>query len=147
MASQEGTNQDQMVDAGIDLREATSTAADALSNDSRIADFYELFLHLNMQGYLQGPDLVTVFAPQSVDGLAGLSDDDLGPILRKHLVSGAFTLDELRTSGTAKNLEKEPLRIERRAEDVLVNGVRVIRPDIPCTNGVVHTIERALFVS
>src|SRR5437763_7363458 len=114
MASQEGTNQDQMVDAGIDLREATGSAADALSNDSKMADFYELFLHLNMQGYLQGPDLVTVFAPQSADGLTGLSDDDLGATLRKHLVGGAFTLDELRTSGTAKSLEREPLRIELR---------------------------------
>jgi hypothetical protein len=92
MASQEGTNQDQMVDAGIDLREATTSAGQFLSQDPELAQFFELFRRLNMQGLLNGPDLVTVFAPQSVEGLMGKNDDDLDSALRGHPLGRAVTI-------------------------------------------------------
>jgi uncharacterized surface protein with fasciclin (FAS1) repeats len=144
MASQEGTNPDQMVDAGIDLREATTSAEQFLSQDPQLAQFLELFRKLHTEGLLNGPDLVTVFAPQSVEELMGKSDDELDSALRSHLLGRAVTLDELRTTTAVKTLENTELRIERRGKDTFVNGVRIIRPDVPCTNGVVHVVEHAV---
>lgn len=144
MASQEGINQDQMVDAGIDLREATTSAEQFLSEEPQLAQFLELFRKLNMNGLLNGPDLVTVFAPQSVEGLIAKNDDELDSALRGHLLGRSVTLDELRTTTAVQTLEDTELRIERQDNDTLVNGVRIVRPDVPCTNGVVHVVERAL---
>src|SRR5437660_1371532 len=98
MASQEGTNQDQMIDAGIDLREATTSAEQFLSEDPQLAQFLDLFRRLGTQSLLNGPDLVTVFAPQSLERLMGKNDDDLDSALRNHLLGRAVTLDELRTT-------------------------------------------------
>src|SRR5947209_10177768 len=123
MASQEGTNQDQMVDAGIDLREATTSAEQFLSQDPQLAQFLELFRKLNMEGLLNGPDLVTVFAPQSAEELMGRNDDELDSALRSHLLGRAVTLDELRTTEAVQTLEDSELRIERQGNDTLVNGV------------------------
>lgn len=142
MASQEGTNQDQMIDAGVDLREATTSAEEFLSQDPQLAQFLELFRKLNMDGLLNGPDLVTVFAPQSVEGLMGKNDDDLDSALRSYLLGRAVTLDELRTTTAVQTLEGTEIRVEHPGNDTLVNGIRIVRPDVPCTNGVVHVIER-----
>jgi hypothetical protein len=36
------------------------------------------------------------------------------------------------------------LTVARNGQETTVNGVRIMRPDIPCTNGVVHVVERPL---
>ncbi len=74
----------------------------------------------------------------------GKNDDDLDAALRSHLLGRAVTLDELRTTDAVVTLEHTELRVERQGNETLVNGVRLVRPDVPCTNGVVHVIERPL---
>ena len=146
MASQEGTNQDQMVDAGIDLRSATKSIWETLSEDPQMAGFLEMFRKLGIDAYLRGPDNSTVFAPQglSADALAGREDEELESVLRSHILGRAVTLDELRTTTGVETIEKTSLTVERNGQETTVNGVRIVRPDIPCTNGVVHVVERPL---
>jgi uncharacterized surface protein with fasciclin (FAS1) repeats len=144
MADQEGINQNQMVDAGIDLRGATTNICDTLARDPKLTGILELFRKVNMDAMLDGPDLVTLFAPQSTDTLAGQDGDELMSALRGHMLGRAVTLDELRTTSGVITLARSTLKIERDGTGARVNGVRIVRPDVPCTNGVLHVIERAL---
>ena len=106
MADQEGINQDQMVDAGIDMRLATRYIDETLASDPDTQPFLELFKRAGMRGYLHGPDLVTLFVPRagSWNGVEGKSEDQLSDFLRGHLLGRAVTEDELRTSQSLQTL-------------------------------------------
>ncbi|NPV50780.1 MAG: fasciclin domain-containing protein [Candidatus Methanofastidiosum sp.] len=117
---------------------------------------------------LSGSGPFTVFAPQdsafaalppgTVEGL--LKDKaKLSDILKYHVVSGKYDLSELRKrSGMQsqmtklKTLQGKELKISSakstsgsdEIETVMLESSVVIKPDILCSNGICHMIDRVL---
>ena len=145
MADQEGLNQDQMVDAGIDEALATRYIDETLEQDPELSPFLELFQRAGLRGYLHGPDLVTLFVPQAgLNDLSSLDEERLSTVLRAHMVGRAITESELRTTTSLLTLEKTDLSISRDGANTRIGDTRIVRADIECTNGVVHLVERPL---
>lgn len=146
MASQEGINQDQTVDAGVDVRLQTHSILDTVAADHELSKLADAFRHAGMEGYLNGPDLVTLFAPDN-GALASLDSrdiDGLATLLRRHMMPGAVTEAELRASKRFKTLEHTEVRVSTDQTATNVGTARIVRADIECTNGVVHVINGVL---
>jgi uncharacterized surface protein with fasciclin (FAS1) repeats len=103
---------------------------------------------------LQGTGPFTVFAPTD-DAFAKLPketlDDLLKPenkaklagILTYHVVAGKVMADDVKT-GEVKTVNGKELDIKVEGANVTVDGAKVIKTDIPATNGVVHLIDSVL---
>jgi uncharacterized surface protein with fasciclin (FAS1) repeats len=146
MASQEGTNKDQMVDAGINMKLATHSILDTIAADHDLTKLSDAFQKAGMQGYLDGPDLITLFAPDdgALEPLDTRDTEGLATLLRRHIVARAVTEAELRTSDHIETMEHNTVPISTNFTETLLGKARIVRPDIECTNGVIHVIDHVL---
>jgi uncharacterized surface protein with fasciclin (FAS1) repeats len=144
MAYQEGiTTADQMVTPSTDARLETKYMLDTMDEDAELHPLADLFRRAGMEGYLRGPDLLTLFAPRA-DALSGIDADDpdkISALLRTHMLGRAVTEDELRTATAVESLERTEIPIAREGAETRVGGARIVRADIECTNGVIHVID------
>lgn len=155
MSSQEGISQDQTVDPGIDSDLATANLLDTLLRHAECSDFEKLVERADLGYLLRYPELQTLFAP-----LNGSIPQDIrtaeieelvqGQMLRRAVQSYDLTLlPEIETnagkrvpvvrSGTARSGVSNPL-----SDSITLGGVQIVRADIPCTNGVIHIVDRPL---
>jgi uncharacterized surface protein with fasciclin (FAS1) repeats len=63
-------------------------------------------------------------------------------ILSLHIVQGRQTLADLNTTPTVRSLGGEPVEVSVEADEARFGGARILRADIPCTNGQLHIIDR-----
>jgi uncharacterized surface protein with fasciclin (FAS1) repeats len=104
---------------------------------------------------LKGPGPFTVFAPTD-DAFAklppGTLDSLLKPenksklqgILTYHVVSGRVGSDKVVALSAAKTVQGGEVKISHDAGGVMVNGAKVVKTDIRCSNGVIHVIDSVL---
>ena len=52
----------------------------------------------------------------------------------------ALAADVVKVS-SAKTVQGQPLTISTKGQEVHVNGAKVVKADIACTNGVIHVID------
>ncbi len=67
-------------------------------------------------------------------------------ILTYHVIPAkAMAADVVKLDGkTAPTVEGSPIKVEVEGKTVMVNNARVIKADIPCTNGVIHVIDTVI---
>lgn len=103
-------------------------------------------------GTLSGPGPLTVFAPTddafaklpagTVEGL--LKDKKkLTAVLTYHVVSGKVMAADVVKLRSAKTVQGQAISIDTR-DGVKVDGAKVIKTDIQCTNGVIHVIDSVI---
>jgi transforming growth factor-beta-induced protein len=102
----------------------------------------------NLTDDLNGTGPFTVFAPTDeafgeVDQAILEDEENLSRVLRYHVVADLLNSSELE-NGTLTTLEGSILRVVVNASGIFVNDARVIQPDINCSNGVIHKIDRVL---
>lgn len=68
----------------------------------------------------------------------------LTPILSYHVVEGAYTAQDLQDVTFLDTLEGTRLSVAMSGDQVTVDGVAVVEPDIFATNGVIHGIDAVL---
>ena len=121
-------------------------------------DFKTLAAALQAAGLvetLEGPGPFTVFAPTDAAFAklpAGTLQDLLKPenkqklisILKYHVVAGDVTSKQVVKLTEAKTLEGQDLKIKAENGKVLINNADVVKPDIECSNGVIHVIDEVL---
>ncbi len=101
---------------------------------------------------LKGPGPFTVFAPtdEAFAKLpAGTLESLLKPenktklqaILTYHVVSGRVGSDQVVHMTSAKTVQGKELKISQNAGSVMVDGAKVVKTDIACSNGVIHVID------
>lgn len=102
---------------------------------------------------LSGKQPLTVFAPTDAafdkvpkKTLNALLGDKalLRKVLLYHVVAGKVTAKQVVQRDGAKTLNGARVSFETNGAKVMVNDARVITPDIPASNGVVHAINRVL---
>lgn len=104
---------------------------------------------------LKGEGPFTVFAPtdEAFAKLpAGTVDELLKPenkeklaaILTYHVVTGKVTAAQVMKISSAKTVNGQSLAISSDGGTVMVDGAKVIKADIMCSNGVIHVIDTVL---
>lgn len=104
---------------------------------------------------LKGEGPFTVFAPtdEAFAKLpAGTVDELLKPenkeklaaILTYHVVAGKVTAAQVMKISSAKTVNGQSLAISSDGGTVMVDGAKVIKADIMCSNGVIHVIDTVL---
>ncbi len=104
---------------------------------------------------LKGPGPFTVFAPTDAafaklppgtleSLLKPENKSKLQGILTYHVVSGRVGSDKVVASSTAKTVQGAEVKISSNADGVMVNGAKVVKTDIACSNGVIHVIDAVL---
>lgn len=141
MSYQEQTTTNQTIAPTRDEKLATHDLFETASADRLLRAFMDLLNATTLKDLLRGPDLLTILAPTNeAFGAAERSVDEVaGYILR-----GAWTADELRASGSVKTMRGNSLEVSGNDAVTRIDGARVIRADIECTNGVIHVIDGLL---
>lgn len=104
---------------------------------------------------LKGPGPFTVFAPTD-EAFAALPEgtledllkpenkDKLRAILTYHVVAGEVSSEAASSLDSAKTVEGSELAIKAEGSTVQVGGADVVTPNIRCSNGVIHVINKVL---
>lgn len=136
----------------------TPSTSDIVDTAVGAGSFKTLAAALNAAGLvatLKGPGPFTVFAPTD-EAFAklpsGTVENLLKPenkaklqgILTYHVVSGRVGSDTVVTLNAAKTVQGTDVKISLSGGAVMVNGAKVVKADIACSNGVIHVIDTVL---
>jgi len=136
MSSQDQNSANQTVSPILDDRNATHDILTTAMADGRFSALLAAVQGAKLEGVLQDPELVTVFAP-----LKGVIE---GKDIRHHVMRGAVTDADLRTTNQVKMSDGATLPIERDGANLKIGGIQIVESDISCTNGVLHVIDSVL---
>jgi uncharacterized surface protein with fasciclin (FAS1) repeats len=102
---------------------------------------------------LKGKGPFTVFAPTNEafkkipqEQLEALLKDKKGltAVLTYHVVPGKVMAADVVKLKEAKTLQGKPVTITARDDAVMINGAKVLKTDIECSNGVIHVIDSVI---
>jgi len=145
-----------------DVEAAPPTSADAQSDIVETAASAGSFKTLvaaikaaDLEETLKGPGPFTVFAPTdeafaklpegTLDSLLQPENKEkLQSILTYHVVSGRVGSDQVVLLTSAKSVQGKELKISNDAGTVMVDGAKVVKTDIACSNGVIHVIDAVM---
>jgi uncharacterized surface protein with fasciclin (FAS1) repeats len=99
--------------------------------------FAEAARNSGLETWLQGISPITLFVPSNTHSL----DREQ---IEEHIVEGRQLIADLHTVQKLRALSGSVLSVEVQDGNTLVEGSRILRSDIACTNGVIQVIERAL---
>jgi uncharacterized surface protein with fasciclin (FAS1) repeats len=68
----------------------------------------------------------------------------LEKILKYHVATRVFTSDDLRDNTRVKTLAGKRINVERKANGVFVDDVKITKADIRASNGIIHAINEVL---
>jgi len=129
---------------------------DIVDTAASVKDFSTLVTAVkaaDLVGALKGEGPFTVFAPTNKAfakipqaQLEALLKDKaaLTQVLTYHVVSGKVMAADVVKLSQAETLQGEPVKIAVIDGKVMINGAKVIKTDIECTNGVIHVIDTVL---
>lgn len=102
---------------------------------------------------MKGPGPYTVFAPtdeafakvpkQVLDGLAK-DKKKLQDVLTYHVLTSKWTTDDIKLVKQTGTAEGKPVQFGTSGGVLTVNGAKIVKADIDCTNGMVHVIDAVL---
>jgi uncharacterized surface protein with fasciclin (FAS1) repeats len=140
MANQDGTNQDQTVDPGIDTRLQTRNIADRLASLEECSTFANLVREADLQYVLRRSGLRTLLAPVN-ECLTGIRPDNIEEFLERHLLPGGQETFDLRRCREIKTIAGTVLPVRPENGSIRIGNALITRSDIPCTNGVIQIID------
>jgi uncharacterized surface protein with fasciclin (FAS1) repeats len=102
---------------------------------------------------MKGPGPYTVFAPTDdafakvpADVLAGLGKDKakLQEVLKYHVLTSKWTTDDIKLVKQTGTVQGKPVTFGASGGVMTVNGARIVKPNVDCSNGMVHVIDAVL---
>ena len=140
MASQEGINQDQTVDPGIDTRLQTRSIAESLASLEECSAFSNLVREADLDYVLRRSGLRTLLAPRN-ESLRDVHPQDVEEFLNLHLLPGGQESFDLRRCRQIKTVSGKVLSVEQENGSIRIGKALITRSDIPCTNGVIQIVD------
>jgi uncharacterized surface protein with fasciclin (FAS1) repeats len=113
----------------------------------------KLLTDADLVAIMKGPGPYTVFAPTDEafakvpkDVLDGLAKDKkkLQDVLTYHVLTSKWSSDDIKLVRQTGTAEGKPVQFGTSGGTLTVNGARVVKADIDCTNGVIHVIDAVL---
>jgi uncharacterized surface protein with fasciclin (FAS1) repeats len=101
-------------------------------------DFAHILEGSRMSDPLDRKGDYTLFAPVNID-----NDSDFDDMLASHVVGKRIMEDEMANLHSVENIKGNRLKFSFDG-DVRVNGSKILHPDILCSNGVIHVIDKKL---
>ena len=102
---------------------------------------------------MKGPGPYTVFAPTDEafakvpkDVLDGLARDKakLQEVLKYHVLTSKWTTDDFKLVKQTGTAQGKPVSFGVSGGGLTVNGAKVVRADVNCSNGMIHVIDAVL---
>lgn len=133
---------------------AGASLADVLNGDTRFTTLISLIQAAGLESDLAEALPLTVFAPTNAafeelgEGMVkNLMEpdkrEDLRGILKHHMVSGSFTLQDLE-EGQLTTLAGDNIQLLGAGGEATVDGYPIVTADLTARDGVVHAIDRVL---
>jgi uncharacterized surface protein with fasciclin (FAS1) repeats len=113
----------------------------------------KLLTDAELIGVMKGPGPYTVFAPTDeafakvpADVLAGLGKDKakLQEVLKYHVLTSKWTTDDIKLVKQTGTAQGKSVTFGATGGTLTVNGAKVVKPNIDCTNGMIHVIDAVL---
>ncbi|HET7292463.1 MAG TPA: fasciclin domain-containing protein [Vicinamibacteria bacterium] len=113
----------------------------------------KLLTDAELIGVMKGPGPYTVFAPTDEafakvpkDVLEALAKDKakLQEVLKYHVLTSKWTTDDIKLVKQTGTAQGKAVSFGAAGGALTVNGAKVIKPNIDCTNGMVHVIDAVL---
>jgi uncharacterized surface protein with fasciclin (FAS1) repeats len=142
-----------IVSQGADVDESLLTRSifETLTRDESLVTFTMALERGRFRALLEAPELVTVFAiPENVldrmvpslrDAIVENRTADVRRWAGRHVAKGKQLEADLRLVTHVTTIEGEALTVSHNDAQVQVNGFRIVKSDIACTNGVIHIVD------
>jgi uncharacterized surface protein with fasciclin (FAS1) repeats len=102
---------------------------------------------------MKGPGPFTVFAPTDEafakvpkDVLDGLAKDKakLQEVLKYHVLTSKWSTDDFKLVKQTGTVQGKPVTFAANAGAWTINGAKIVKANVDCTNGMVHVIDTVL---
>jgi uncharacterized surface protein with fasciclin (FAS1) repeats len=102
---------------------------------------------------MKRPGPYTVFAPTDEafakvpkDVLDGLAKDKakLAEVLKYHVLTSKWTTDDIKLVKQTGTVQGKPVMFGMSGTTMTVNGAKIVKPNVDCSNGMVHVIDAVL---
>jgi uncharacterized surface protein with fasciclin (FAS1) repeats len=113
----------------------------------------QLLTAADLIGVMKGPGPYTVFAPTDEafakvpkDVLDGLGRDKakLAEVLKYHVLTSKWTTDDIKLVKQTGTAQGKSVTFGTAGAAITVNGAKVVKPNVDCTNGTIHVIDAVL---
>jgi uncharacterized surface protein with fasciclin (FAS1) repeats len=113
----------------------------------------QLLTAAELVGVMKGPGPYTVFAPTDEafarvpkDVLDGLGKDKarLAEVLKYHVLTSKWTTDDIKLVKQTGTAQGKPVQFGASGGELTVNGAKIVKPNVDCTNGMIHVIDAVL---
>jgi uncharacterized surface protein with fasciclin (FAS1) repeats len=113
----------------------------------------KLLIDAELVDVLKRPGPYTVFAPTDEafakvpkDVLDGLAKDKakLQEVLKYHVLTSKWTTDDIKLVKQTGTVQGKAVVFGAAGGAITVNGVKVVKPNVDCSNGMIHVIEAVL---
>jgi uncharacterized surface protein with fasciclin (FAS1) repeats len=113
----------------------------------------KLLTDADLIAVMKGPGPYTVFAPTDEafakvpkDVLDGLARDKakLQAVLKYHVLTSKWTTDDIKLVKQTGTAQGKPVTFGSAGGALTVNGAKVVKPNVDCTNGMIHVIDAVL---
>jgi uncharacterized surface protein with fasciclin (FAS1) repeats len=113
----------------------------------------KLLTDAELVGVMKGPGPYTVFAPTDdafakvpKETLEGLAKDKkkLQDVLTYHVLTSKWTTDDIKLVKQTGTAQGKSVSFGTADGTLTINGAKVVKADIDCTNGIVHAIDAVL---
>ncbi len=118
--------------------------------DPELAKFVKALEAADMTKMLEGAGPFTIFAPNDAawEKMTGKKYDELlkdkaelKNVLMMHIVKGKHMEADLKKMKTPVKAEKGELTVAEKGGALMVDGAKVVKPDVAASNGVIHVID------
>lgn len=120
--------------------------ADIIALASNRPVLTELVMQAGVLSTLSTQSAYTFFAPteEALKEIEYENSEKLRIIMLHHIVPGKYKLTDLKDGAKLQTLAGETITIFRKKEEILINGIPIIRGNENAKNGVMHTIGDVL---
>jgi len=138
------------------MAEATQSIAEVASSNPDFSTLVSLVGAAGLAETLSGPGTFTVFAPTNeafakvdkatLDALAADPNGALKDVLTLHVLpTEVMAADAKAAVGTCvATVNGGKLKVEESGADLTIGGSKIVKTDIPATNGVIHVIDTVI---
>lgn len=130
------------------------TIGEVLVGDGNFSAFTRAIDAAGLERVLAGPGPYTVFAPTDeafsrlpeavMQDLSNDPKGNLAEVLLYHMAPGRQTAAGIAENNTLATVQGSPLAVDTAGGEVTVDGARLLRADIPASNGIIHVIDTVM---
>ena len=113
----------------------------------------KLLTDADLVGVMKGPGPYTVFAPtdeafakvpkEVLDGLAR-DKKKLQDVLTYHVLTSKWSTDDIKLVKQTGTAQGKAVQFGTGGGTLTVNGAKIVKADVDCTNGMIHVIDAVL---